>query len=971
MKIFRLIQWLMVGVILSLPVAALAQEASLSGTVKDSTGGALPGVTVRAVHEASGNNFEAVTDERGEFRLALRVGVYKITGELQGFGSIDRSLTLLVGQQAVVDLTMAVSGVQESVTVTGEAPLLEVTDSSLGSNIDPRQMQELPIQGRNWMDLVMLAPGSRANNASGFGAAPIFNEGKSAAVGNFQFNIDGQQATAFVAGGQPQFSREALAEFEFLSGRFDASQGRSTGVQVNAVTKSGTNAVSGSVGGYFRDDKFNSSDPVANRVLPYQNQQFASTLGGPVKRDRIHLFGHYEHEREPSVSVFTIPYPTLLHDLEYTRTQQLGGLRLDAQVSGQTRFMARVLTFDTLRIQTAGLGTSAPNASGQTRNASTQAQTTTTQVFGSRLVNEVKVGYVTFRRDQPFVAQYLADLGMVRPRLAVVLPGATLGGEAFSPANSKVEGYNFRDDLTYSFAKGGNHTLKVGAEYFPQWMYDWRCILCDGRLDASITPAATITPLVPTLFPDQFNVRSWNLNPLSPYVTTFTQNFAESNEFFASTIPRHSLATWAQDDWTRGSLTMNLGVRYDLELNAFTNDVAFLPFRPGNQPEDMNNVAPRVGFAYSVNDRTVLRGGYGLFFGTSNNGHYTKLAGRTFTLTLRNDGRPDFATNPYNGPTPSFQEISARFCTAAAPFAPGCIRRATNNTGGGYIYAPGYTMQYAHQASMGFQRQIGPVMSIEGDYVYTGNRNFPYEQIVNLSYDPATGVNYPFSDITRRPFPNWDLVTLSFNGYRSNYHGMQLVFTKRWSNKWQASGNYLLSAYKDAVPKPVMWNGSSFQTVPFDVPPDLGGEYAYAINDQRHRLVANGIMELPFGFQVSGLYFFGSGARFDTRWGTDVRGLGSFIFGDQRLRPNGTIVPRNNFVGKPIHRVDMRLQRRFPIVGRAAVDGMVEVFNLFNHKNFGAYQTREVSATTYGRPTQVSDVAFSPRTLQLGFKFTF
>src|SRR5687768_15195105 len=133
MKLQRFLGWT-VGAMLMIPVLAQAQEASLSGTVSDTTGGALPGVTVRALHEASGNSFEAVTDERGIYRLPLRVGTYRITAELSGFGNVTRSITLLVGQQAVADLQMSVSGLQESVTVTGEAPLLEITDSSLGSN---------------------------------------------------------------------------------------------------------------------------------------------------------------------------------------------------------------------------------------------------------------------------------------------------------------------------------------------------------------------------------------------------------------------------------------------------------------------------------------------------------------------------------------------------------------------------------------------------------------------------------------------------------------------------------------------------------------------------------------------------------------------------------------------------------------------------------------------------------------------
>src|SRR5882672_5137788 len=149
--------------ILGIPVAGHAQEATVSGTVTDSTGGVLPGVTIKAVNEASGNDFEGVTDTRGAYRLAVRIGTYQITASLVGFGTVSRNLQLLVGQTTVVNLQLAPSTVQESVTVTGEAPLIETTTSSVSGNIDPRQMSELPVLGRNWMALVLLAPGNRTN----------------------------------------------------------------------------------------------------------------------------------------------------------------------------------------------------------------------------------------------------------------------------------------------------------------------------------------------------------------------------------------------------------------------------------------------------------------------------------------------------------------------------------------------------------------------------------------------------------------------------------------------------------------------------------------------------------------------------------------------------------------------------------------------------------------------------------------
>ena len=154
---------LMFTLLALLPVGAWAQEATLSGAVTDSTGGVLPGVTITATHTATGNTFVAVTDERGGYRIPLRVGMFKVDAELPGFGTVSRQLELLVGQVAVLNLQMAPSTVQESVTVTGEAPLVDTQTSTLGTNVDPRQMQELPVNGRNWMDLTLLAPGSRAN----------------------------------------------------------------------------------------------------------------------------------------------------------------------------------------------------------------------------------------------------------------------------------------------------------------------------------------------------------------------------------------------------------------------------------------------------------------------------------------------------------------------------------------------------------------------------------------------------------------------------------------------------------------------------------------------------------------------------------------------------------------------------------------------------------------------------------------
>ena len=216
--------------------------------------------------------------------------------------------------------------------MTGEAPLLDMTKSAVGMAIDPRQVKDLPINGRNWVDLAMLAPGSRQNASTD---EPGTLSGASG-VGTFQLNLDGMRVTQNQTSGfgQPKYSKDAIAEFEFVSGRFDATQGGSMGVQVNAVTKSGTNTRSGSFSWYFRDDNFVGKDFVQDRVLPYSDQQLSWTLGGPIKKDRVHFFANYEYERQPQDITYSSVYPSFNIDQIGTITENKGaGVRLDFQFS--------------------------------------------------------------------------------------------------------------------------------------------------------------------------------------------------------------------------------------------------------------------------------------------------------------------------------------------------------------------------------------------------------------------------------------------------------------------------------------------------------------------------------------------------------------------------------------------------------------------------------------------------------------
>jgi hypothetical protein len=186
MKAWSVVRSLVLGIIVAWPAAAYAQDSIITGTATDSTGAVLPGVTLTATNIESGNTFVAAADERGNFRLPVRIGNYRITAELAGFTTVTRTLQLLVGQTIVISFQMALSSVQETVTVTGEAPLVNTATSTVGANIDPRQMSELPLNGRNWMDLSLLAPGARRNESIGL----VQNR-----QGYAQTKIDGQEVT--------------------------------------------------------------------------------------------------------------------------------------------------------------------------------------------------------------------------------------------------------------------------------------------------------------------------------------------------------------------------------------------------------------------------------------------------------------------------------------------------------------------------------------------------------------------------------------------------------------------------------------------------------------------------------------------------------------------------------------------------------------------------------------------------------
>ena len=364
-------------------------------------------------------------------------------------------------------------------------------------------------------------------------------------------------------------------------------------------------------------------------------------------------------------------------------------------------------------------------------------------------------------------------------------------------------------------------------------------------------------------------------------------------------------------------LTLNLGLRYDVTTNGFANDAAFPPFVESGRPDDTNNMQPRLGFAYQLNDRTVLRGGTGIYFGDAISPDVNWMYGNTqiATIQIQNDGRADFATNPFNGrPLPTYAQAQQLFCHVNQR-ASGVWKRRPRNS--------------RHRQNSRTCPARGSPPSACSDWSVTTLRSRPItstahvvnekqvQQNINLTYNEATGANNPFSNRSLRAFPKWGVVSMSFHQGLSNYHGLQMALTKRFSNRWQGSATYTVSALRNqkgcrtaaSLRWRSTWRRISATTTAWRSPISATGWSSTASGTS------------ATAFQLSGLYFYGSGERYDTSYGGDLRDIGADA--SNRLRPDGSIVPRNDFVGDAVHRVDLRVQKRFRFGSRMATDGIV------------------------------------------------
>src|SRR6266511_483087 len=457
--------------------AAYAQNARIVGTVKDQTGGAVPGVTVTARNQETGLTRAASSDEAGNYRLpALPPGTYGLTAELASFSSESRpDIVLVIDQTATIDFTLKPASVAETVTVTGESPLVDTTASAVSTSVSNRQIQDLPVASRRWIDLAMLTPGTSQDGIRGFFYRGNVNVGAGGREYSNAFLVDGVNNTwAEMGEARQNFAMDSIREFKVSTSNYKAEYGLATGGLVTVVSKSGSNELHGSGFLFFRDKSLTSIEAFQTARPPYRRYQYGGSLGGPIVKDKTHFFLTYEGTKESQFFTVNTRGIWPQYDGTYKSAQDRWTYmaRIDHQLKqGQTLFLRWAAENEYRPIITAG-GRIHPTNSFDFAVPRRSAVLGHTWVMGPRAINELRAQYAFAKYEvaPPYSHGDWApgDFGQDRLDFCTPIflyPSVQIGGCGNSQMGPESR-WQVKNDFSYLVPDwGGQHQLKVGADF--------------------------------------------------------------------------------------------------------------------------------------------------------------------------------------------------------------------------------------------------------------------------------------------------------------------------------------------------------------------------------------------------------------------------------------------------------------------------------------------------------------------------
>ncbi len=975
---FALIACLLLAAIAAFPQSQ-ATTGNIEGRVTDPNGAAVPTVTITATNQENGLTKSTNADEGGNYRITfLPPGKYRVTTTgAQGFAGADfGNVTVTVGGQTPLDIQLKLGTTTTMVDVAAEGQIVETTRTSVSSTINERAIQNLPVNGRNFLDFATLTPGVvRDPTRSG----DLAVGGQKGTLNSLQVDGADNNNTFFGqsfgrTGTRPpyQFSEESVQEFQINQNGFSAEFGRAGGAVINVVTKSGTNQWHGSAFEYFRDESLNSNTPIltARGVKRPKSQinQFGGTLGGPIKKDRAFFFAAFDGQRSnipnivdppnffaQSAAIQALLAPKLA-TYQIGRDQNVYMIKTDIRLNDSNQF---VLRFNQQNF-TGNNNENGGPLSVQEHSGNSVAKTTTfsgslTSTLSNRLVNEFRF---QFGRDrEPGTAN--SDL----PEARIQTGGGflQLGRNNFSPRETTIKRVQFIDNLSYT---RDAHNLKFGA---------------DLNFDR-------IFNFFPGLFSGQYTFNSYALFA-SNTPASYTQNFAGAGTSGGTTKPNLSdYGFFGQDDWrVNPKLTLNLGLRYDYQklapptINNPSSALAAAGLSTTTAVHDGNNFAPRFGFSYAVDEKTVIRGGYGIFFG------------RTTGIMLG-------TAHSQNGLQVTGVTLNCVTGVPAPCLTYPAIFTAPPAAGGNpsvYLFTKDYAQPYIQQGRAGVEREIFSNMSLSVTYLFFRGVHLSRTRDINLGAPVATTVTDPSGTAftvlrhpATRPIAGFTRISLFESTANSRYNGLAVELKRRFARGFQFIAAYTFSSAKDNKPDQTMVVVGTDDVKGVQNNLDISADWGRSDLDIRHRFVFSPVYEIGrvakdnsvasaflSNWTFSGIATLQSGFAYSAAISGDANRDGN----SATDRVPGTV--RNAFTTPSIYVFDARVTKSFIFGEKYKLSLIAEAFNLFNRSNIatvntGRYSIASSSATTLTNPAPSTPFGFArtflgERQIQLAARFRF
>jgi outer membrane receptor protein involved in Fe transport len=980
---------MLVTLFCSIVIPLKAQQAAtstLSGRIVDPQGAVIVDAKITATQKSTGLQRPAATNSEGFYTITnLPPGEYEVKIESQGFAvKTYDAVALSVGQPLSLDVTMEISLAVTADSFSGSGDLINKTASVVDGVINQRTIENLPLNGRNFLELALLIPGNSP--------APMFDPTKTNTVlissagqlgRGANVTVDGADNNDDVVGGSLiNISQDAIQEFQIATNRFSAELGRSGSSIINIVTKGGSNEVHGSTSFFFRDRNLQALPATFDRSSPdppFDREQFSAAIGGPIVKNKLFWFGSFEYRNQDGA--------VLIGERDVATRSIKRGFALapldDLLASGRVDWSAS--DFDRLNFRYSIERVDGTGASTLNRPIGTASQRQTLKNnYQSFLTNWERVFSPTVVNSFNFsVTNFINDTLPVEVSPQLTFPSIQAGSSFRVPQQTKMNRLQFADTL--SLIKGA-HTFHLGADIQR----------IDAEFDLRVFQQGRVELVQDFAEFDHNGDGRVDDNDLLFAVTL--RSATPERSLFLPDTDNNYFALFIQDDWrVHPQFSLNLGLRYEQDSDVKNinrvNELnpLILPFLSGKRERDKNNFAPRVGFNWATkNSRTSIHGGYGIY--------YDRITLEVQSLERGLDGRA-LAIEVRAGNVFFLDPNTGQF----PPFAPNIQNPFTGfvlpGAGAGGINIIDNSMQnpMVQHMNLGFQQELSKDMVARVDYLHNFGTHFIIGRRIGTVFNPV--VDGP------------DSVVNIESSVQTKYDGLLVSLEKRFSNRHQFRASYTLSK---------AFNYANDDQIPFSNGPvnpnNVRLEYGPTPNDQRHRFTFSGVFELPAGFQLAPIWTIASGVPMDillpdgsSRIPSLQRNAGGRLFktGAELNQFIQTVNAGGGVNGEPLPLVndnvrfndsfnsfDLRLSKRFGFGERFRFEPVVEVFNLFNvvnvlgisNANYSGYAntlTRDSSnvnspgylrSSGFGQPITTAGGVFGtggPRAFQLAARFTF